>query len=105
MYGLARIGVHLLMVLFLSIQPASAGGDDKRVKLLSQKEAREVAVDAFKKSGAPFADKFTIKPSENVEKESWNFFVRGVGERMRPGYHAIIRVNKATGAVEIMQGD
>ena len=83
-----------------------AGEDAEPVAVKSRDEAVQIARKAFIDATGGKVAKFKV--SDSAVKPAggqWRFFVEGVDEFARPGYHATVTVDKKTGKATVTMGE
>jgi hypothetical protein len=83
-----------------------AGGDTEPVPVKSTDEAVQIARKAFLDATGGKVLKFKVSDSAVKPQDGqWRFFVQGVDEFARPGYHATVIVDKKTGKATVSMGE
>jgi hypothetical protein len=83
-----------------------AGGDPEPMAVKSRDEAVQIARKAFIDATGGKVAKFKVSDSAVKPPDGqWRFFVEGVDEFARPGYHATVTVDKKTGKATVTMGE
>ena len=73
--------------------------------MVTEQQAVEIAKEKFLQLGYGSVEHYNIKVTDEFDKTKWSVIFQGIGEYARPGYHAIIDVDKETGKTTYMPGE
>jgi hypothetical protein len=98
--------VTMLTILGLICSCAAIAEPDKQnhSATLSVDRAAEIASKAFKKTTRVDIKKVSVTIGEEAE-EYWVFLFMGKEDYARPGFHWLVKVNKATGKADVIPGE
>jgi hypothetical protein len=97
------LGIFLLAISLIFVQTASAA-THKSLEI-SESNAKVLAEKIFLKRYKNTIKTYELAVSgESDDKASWYFGFKGTGQYERPGYHAVVEINKKTRKALIFQG-
>ena len=96
--------VFWFLIPFLLSAACSAQTDASKSAGMNVQAVQKQAEHAFKVHTNNQVGKYTLSTPKD-EGRYWSVFVKGTDEFARPGYHWIVKIDKATGHAQVTPGE
>jgi hypothetical protein len=94
------------LMTMLFAHSAAGGGEPPKADQISQKDARVLATTAFVEATKGSIPKYSVRSVDDPQDKSiWRFRFEGSEQYARPGFHAIVKIDKRTKKAEVLLGE